>query len=237
MTMPPVEWPLPATVPEGLRVWRVPLDLDAPPPPADWAVLAASEAAHARRFLRPADAVRSVRTRAALRRLLGARLGLPAEAVPLAATARGRPVLAAPERLDFNVSHSGECALVAIAEGGLAVGVDVEQSARGADTASLEALVLSAGEIAAGPGVRPDFFTIWTAKEAVLKCLGLGITEHLRSVTVERVAGATPEGLRVRLDGALQGAAVQACALPAPPGYEAALAWAQGPAPGAGEAG
>ncbi|WP_225980924.1 4'-phosphopantetheinyl transferase family protein [Paracidovorax avenae] len=237
----PVPWPLPPEVPPALRAWRVPLHLEAPIPAADWAVLSPAEADRASRLRQPADRVRSACTRAALRRLLGERLGLPPQDVPLAAGAHGRPALAGPlgrdgrvgrERLDFNVSHSGEYALIALAEGPWTVGVDVERcdafGAQGlADPASLESLVLSPRERAAPYAARPDFPTLWTVKEAVLKCLGLGVAEHLPHVCVERREAAGGRGgVEVVLEGPLQNSAVQACVLAAPPGYAAALAWA-----------
>lgn len=233
----PVPWPLSPEVPPALRAWRLPLHLEAPIPADDWAVLSPAEADRAARLRQPADRVRSACTRAALRRLLGERIGLPPQDVPLAAGAHGRPALAGPlgrdgrdgrDGLDFNVSHSGEYALIALAEGPWAVGVDVERSdafgAHGlADPAALESLVLSPRERAAPHAARPDFPTLWTVKEAVLKCLGLGVAEHLPHVCVERREAG---GVGVVLEGPLQDSAVQACVLAAPPGYAAALAWA-----------
>ncbi|MFD1837117.1 4'-phosphopantetheinyl transferase [Paracidovorax cattleyae] len=228
----PVPWPLPPEVPPALRAWRVPLHLEAPIPADDWAVLSPAEADRAARLRQPADRVRSACTRAALRRLLGERMGLPPQDVPLAAGAHGRPALAGlvgRERLDFNVSHSGAYALIALAESPWSVGVDVERcdafGAHGlADLAALESLVLSARERAASPAARPDFPTSWTVKEAVLKCLGLGVAEHLPHVCVARRAAG---GVGVVLEGPLQDSALQACVLAAPPGYAAALAWAE----------
>ncbi|MDA8522135.1 4'-phosphopantetheinyl transferase family protein [Acidovorax sp. NCPPB 4044] len=245
--MRPAPWPLPGTVPAGLSVWRVPLDLDRPAPAEDWAVLSADEAARARRLRQPADGVRSVRARAALRRLLGERLGVPAPDVPLGTGPWGRPRLASGTGPDFNVSHSGDCVLIALSERGLAVGVDIERidailQGTPAERSALEALVLSPREQAIAPAARPAFPDVWTAKEAVLKCLGVGVAEHLAGVSLEeaRVApwlpargpadtgGEAPqEGrrLRVWMEGALQGFGVQACTLAAPAGYAAALAW------------
>ncbi len=92
----PVPWPLPPEVPPALHAWRVPLRLEAPIPADDWAILSPAEADRAARLRQPADRVRSACTRAALRRLLGERIGLPPQDVPLAAGAHGRPALAGP---------------------------------------------------------------------------------------------------------------------------------------------
>lgn len=249
--------PLPPGVPQGIQVWHLPLCLERPPPARDWALLSPAEVERAARLRQPADRVRSVCTRAALRRLLGERLGRAASQVPLGTGLHGRPRLEADTEVggqgqepgsgsarcrtegtlpDFNVSHSGACALIALAEGGLSVGVDVERcdafGAQGlADPAALESLVLSARERAAPPAARPDFPTLWTVKESVLKCLGLGVAEHLPHVSVaqreaEGVRGGVVGDVEVVLEGPLPGSAVWACVLAAPPGYAAALAWA-----------
>lgn len=249
--------PLPPGVPDGIQVWHLPLCLERPPPDRDWALLSPAEVERAARLRQPADRVRAVCTRAALRRLLGERLGRAASQVPLGTGPHGRPRLEADTEVggqgqepgsgsarcrtegplpDFNVSHSGACALIALAEGGLSVGVDVERcdafGAHGlADPAALESLVFSARERAAPPAARPDFPTVWTVKEAVLKCLGLGVAEHLPHVCVERreaggARGSVGSGVEVVLEGPLPGSAVWACVLAAPPGYAAALAWA-----------
>lgn len=269
----PIPVPLPPGVPGGIRVWRLALRLDEPPPARDWALLAPAEVERAQRLRQPADRVRAVCTRAALRRLLGERLGVVASLVPLETGSHGRPRLAAeaggrrsPEGpvLDFNVSHSGACALIALSDGGLSVGVDVEECdaaaghhappgedpaerAEGDDARALEALVLSLREQAAGAAARPGFRTLWTAKEAVLKCLGLGVAEHLRAVSLkwplESLHGGMPPGaaggagsaesaesagglVAVRLEAPLDGRkTVHACRLPMPPGHVAGLAW------------
>lgn len=270
----PVPVPLPPGVPACIRVWRLALHLDKPPPARDWALLAPAEVERALRLRQPADRVRAVCTRAALRRLLGERLGVAASLVPLETGSHGRPHLAteagggrSPEGPvpDFNVSHSGACALIALSDGGLSVGVDVEEcdasaghrAPPGDDPAAradgedgedvqaqaLEALVLSPREQAAGAAARPGFRTLWTAKEAVLKCLGLGVAEHLRAVSLqwplESLHGGMPHGaaggagiagglVAVRLEAPLDGRAVHACRLPVPPGHAAALAWSSG---------
>ncbi len=227
-------------------LWLLALDIDRPVPAHDWCVLSAAEAGHAGRLRQKADVVRSVCTRAALRRLLGARIGVAARDVPLEAGRWGRPRLAGLPHLDFNVSHAGGHALIALAEGGLSVGVDIECHAAAAPAAcgdpdagggerraaldALEALVMSPREKMEPQTHRLEFLTRWTAKEAVLKCIGLGVAQHLGAVSVSAsFLGDEREcrtrALNVRLDAPLQALSMQACALPVPAGYAAALAW------------
>jgi phosphopantetheinyl transferase len=101
---------------------------------------------------------------------------------PLALDGHGKPQLAdAPERLSFNLSHSGGLALVAIAPGGVEVGVDVEQLRPRRDLVRLAERWLPAVDaagVAAAEGVAERqrmFYASWTRLEARVKCTGTGI--------------------------------------------------------------
>ena len=153
------------------------------------AVLNPSERQRALHYRQSADRRRFVHTRAALRTLLGERLRLPAVAVPLQAGARGRLFVAGQEALSFNVTHAGEHALIALSNV-RDVGVDVERLDATLDWEALAGLVCTSGEVDALHRRRlPDrhhgFFRCWTAKEALLKTLGLGITEGLKALSVD----------------------------------------------------
>ncbi|MFD9941927.1 4'-phosphopantetheinyl transferase family protein [Nonomuraea sp. NPDC059023] len=78
--------------------------------------------------------------------------------------------------LDFNLSHSGEWALIAVAPEGRRVGVDVERISSDADILELAARMYQPEEVervrAAG---APEFFRLWTAKEAYIKATGVGL--------------------------------------------------------------
>ena len=91
-------------------------------------LLSNEERERAARFAFEPDRRRYIVTRALLRQLLAARLGIPPEAVELAAGARGKPALAgqlAASALRFNVSHCQDVAVYAFASG-REVGIDVE---------------------------------------------------------------------------------------------------------------
>jgi 4'-phosphopantetheinyl transferase len=81
--------------------------------------------------------------------------------------------------LGFNVSHSGELALVAVTAG-VAVGVDVEAVRGMEDALRISERFFSAAErvvLAACPAAERDaaFFRCWTRKEAYVKAVGDGI--------------------------------------------------------------
>jgi 4'-phosphopantetheinyl transferase len=118
--------------------------------------------------------------RAARARILTDYLGGD-EPPALAAADGGKPRLAEePDRLSFNFSHSGGLALVAIAPGGVEVGVDVEKLKERRDLPRLAARWLSPADASAvataPPGERERlFYAAWTRHEARVKCTGAGL--------------------------------------------------------------
>ena len=131
-------------------------------------------------MLRPGSAARWAASRWALRRLLSRYLGEDPAAIALASGEHGKPVLAeAPERLSFNLSHSGALALVALTTG-REVGVDLEAIDPDRDLTALAERSLdpaaAAAVRAAPPARRPRvFYEAWVRHEALAKCLGTGI--------------------------------------------------------------
>jgi 4'-phosphopantetheinyl transferase len=80
--------------------------------------------------------------------------------------------------LKFNLSHSGDIAAIAIADG-RDVGVDVEQVRDMTMLEELASCSLSPGEQAELRKNRADkeeFFRLWTRKEAYLKATSLGLS-------------------------------------------------------------
>lgn len=115
-----------------------------------------------------------------LRRVLALYLGEAGEEIALARDKRGKPLLAAePERLAFNLSHSGKLTLVAVSRG-REVGVDVEREKPERDLVALAERALAPEDAAtvraasAAERIRV-FYERWTRHEARLKCLGVGL--------------------------------------------------------------
>jgi 4'-phosphopantetheinyl transferase len=139
------------------------------------------------RYLRPEDQDRFTLGVAMTRLLLGARLGVPPDKVPLTRACRecgephGPPAVADGPHL--SVSHSGDRVAVALSEAG-PVGVDVEAVTRRLDE-SIARLLLSEAEAArATPPDEPGLFTYWTRKEAIVKATGDGLRAPLTDITV-----------------------------------------------------
>ncbi|AZQ51705.1 4'-phosphopantetheinyl transferase family protein [Burkholderia cenocepacia] len=223
----------PAAARAGVRIARVDFDWRVPLVSAAYASLSDDERARAARFLRHEDAVRSAATRAALRDVLGAALGIAPHAVEIVVDAAGRPSLDRAHRasLDFNVSHAGDHALIAWAPAGR-VGVDIEGCNRATDWRALTREVCAPVEIAylddLPPGAREgEFMRVWSAKEALLKALGTGIVGGLRAfAVVPPREAATPATTIVDPTAPAAGvAAFDAAWLDAAPGYAACVAW------------
>lgn len=168
---------------EDLQVWALDLDIEAALAAEDWHVLSAEERHKALRFKFHVDRVRAVATRAALRRLLAMQLDCHPADVGITQTPGGKPMLAGHRDIDFNVSHSGCHALIAICRRGV-VGIDIERRTDSVDVMNLAPLVLTSMERNEPAEQALDFFDRWVVKESVLKALGLGITEYLQAVSV-----------------------------------------------------
>jgi 4'-phosphopantetheinyl transferase len=154
-------------------------------------ILTPDERQRAEQFQLDAPRRRFVIARAALRILLGRYLDLRPADVALSVGANGKPRLDDEHDkhdLHFNLAHSGDLALVVLANG-CEVGVDLERlrAVRHAEhiakryfhPAEMEAI------LSAPPSARDTaFLKCWTGKEAVLKAIGIGITGSLTAFQV-----------------------------------------------------
>lgn len=186
-------------------LWSIEIPFDENMLSSMQSVLDDSEQARAGRYVQSEDRARFVATRHALRELLSSCTGEHPAALQFHHTANGRPVLSAYPELEFSVSHSGRHALIAIAKG-RAIGVDIEQIDRRTNWQDLAPAALSAAEVDAISTLPEDaqraaFFRCWTAKEALLKAVGLGIAgvDDLRTVSVEPLND-SPQRAQLRLN-------------------------------------
>jgi 4'-phosphopantetheinyl transferase len=186
--------------------------------------LSEAERVRAARFGHPHLRHRYVIGRATLRCVLAERLGVSPRDVSIARGRRGRPRLARHPHLDFNVTHTGEVMLVAVAEG-VTVGVDVERQDRRINASGIARRCLSAGERDAlrdmdAEQVRQAVLRLWTCKEAMSKATGDGLAAPFRALDV---GVAPPPRLRHGPAPYLP-ADWQLHALQVPPAYFASLA-------------
>ena len=202
----PVAWERsgahPQLGPDVTHVWRIPLDqsesVDTHLP-----VLSEDEQERVRRFYFPQHGRRFAIAHSALRQILAAYDQVSPRALQFSTGEHGKPTLLhggviRPQNLHFNLSHSGDLALLAVARRG-AVGVDVEQwrtnvqhleiAERFFSPYEREALRSLSGEEA----ILRGFFSTWSRKEAYLKATGHGIARGLHhfDVTMENLAART----------------------------------------------
>jgi 4'-phosphopantetheinyl transferase len=180
----------------------------------------------------------SPQRRAPLIALLAGYLGVPEAAVRLDDDARGKPHLAVTAgargddaMLEFNWSHSGDYALIAIARGGV-VGVDIERLGKDLRSIEIARRFFDAGEAGVLAALDPDardraFIGLWCAKEAVLKAVGEGLSFGLARLAFAHVSGAdwhltaADPGLGEARDWRVSG-------FDPAPGYRGCLAWRGG---------
>jgi 4'-phosphopantetheinyl transferase len=178
---------------EAVDVWLVALDGEQP----DAVPLSAAERERAARFVRDEDRRRWVAARAALRTLLAAYADADPRALRFEEGPHGKPALAGGgvaggepaggarvsggvTGLRFNLSHSGDTALIAVARD-REVGVDVELPRRAVDHVAIARRVLAAVEATRIEAIEDPqqreraFLHAWVRWEAVLKCRGTGI--------------------------------------------------------------
>jgi 4'-phosphopantetheinyl transferase len=164
------------------------------------AMLDPAERGRAGRFRFESDRAVFVLGRGWLRFLLGRLTGVRPDAVSLAVAEHGKPFLPvgpggpAPA---FNLSHSGDLALIAVAAGGR-LGVDVERIDPDRDVDPIADRFFSAREAATLAVLAPSlrrraFYACWTRKEAYLKALGRGLSIPLKSFSVSLDPGEAPE--------------------------------------------
>lgn len=162
--------------PEEVHLWRFPL---AGPHESAASMLTAEERARAEGMQSSTARNSYVASQSALRTLLSAYTGTPAAALDFSRGVHGKPVLASPDvPLEFNMSHSGDWGVIAIARA--PVGVDVEQVRPGRHSPALEQRFLTDGERAllrrrAEADGEAAFFVVWCRKEAYLKATGFGL--------------------------------------------------------------
>ena len=163
-------------------------------------------------------------TRGLLRLLLGRHLPTDARKIVFIHNEHGKPALASPPGIYFNLSHSGEYAAFALTRLDV-VGVDVEriredmpqrdEIARRYFAASEQAELQAVGE----RDRSRAFFTLWTRKEAFVKARGDGVCSGLEQF---EVALSVPR--LVKIQGDAQAAANWSMAeFPPVPGYSGAV--------------
>jgi 4'-phosphopantetheinyl transferase len=230
-----ISWPTPpADFPFRLKaasahVWAFPLELEACALEALAALLPSAERERASRFHFQRDQARFIAGRAQLRILLARYLRADPAALDFLYGPFGKPALTtswARSKLAFNLAHSEDLAVAAIAR--TECGIDVERVRPQPDMDELVARFFSPRETVSfqrlPAGQKPQaFFNLWTRKEAWLKAIGEGIGRSLDRVEVSFLPEEPAQLLALPGNSKLA-ASWSLLALSPAPGFTAALA-------------
>jgi 4'-phosphopantetheinyl transferase len=153
--------------------------------------LSEQEGRKAERFVRQSDRDRYVFAHALLRWILGAYVSCEPQELIFETNQYGKPFLRIGhdgKDIQFNLSHSQDITLVAVARGA-SVGIDVEYTRAIPDARDIAERLFSADErefLNSLPAVDFNdwFFTFWTLKEAFLKGIGMGLSYPLHKFSI-----------------------------------------------------
>src|SRR5690606_25600284 len=217
-----------------LDIWEI--DLARPISEADRALLNAEETAKADRIIIESKRRQSYRARSELRRILSLYLGADPRELCFVYGEHGKPALATgpgddPAPLSFNLSHSGDVALVGVIfeRPELQLGVDVEEARPGRSFASIAESFFAPDEVAVFRRIparaQPAaFYRAWTRKEAYLKAIGTGLSFSSTAFSISYGEDEEPQLLRTERPGD-QVRRWRMIDLPCRPGYAAAACW------------
>lgn len=154
-----------------------------------WAILSEAEQARAQRLTLPLTQQRFVQTRATLRRLLGHYLDHPPQSLRFVIGPQGKPTLVAADSpgLHFNISHSQDWVVYALAQA--PIGVDIEQIRAFPNALALADRFFDASESQTIKSQPPDardlaFLRHWVCKEAYVKATGQGLAHQLNQIVL-----------------------------------------------------
>ncbi len=124
-------------------------------------------------------------TRAMIRTILSTALRCELDEIELIVSDKGKPHLLHSNGWQFNLSHSHNVAVLAVAPD-VELGVDIEYRLRKVRTLPIARSYFSTTEIALLESLteieaNKQFFSLWTLKEAYLKALGSGLAGSLKS--------------------------------------------------------
>lgn len=148
-------------------------------------LLSSDELARATRYLSIEARRRFIVMRSSLRQLLGRLIDCSAGEVQFAYGPLGKPRLldSSSKQIHFNLSHSRDLGLIAVNRT-KPVGIDLEYAVERDDMAGIANQLFSSEERLLWKESTEDqklevLMRAWVAKEAILKCLGVGIADYL----------------------------------------------------------
>ncbi len=170
---------------DTVHIWRVSISAGLKHSNAHEYVLNDTELDRAAKYHHKKDNDRFLLSRILLRVLLGRYLGSAPETIQLLVGANKKPYVDSltAQKIQYNVTHSGDYILIAIAE--TSIGIDVEQIKQDFNYSDLLPECFAQNEIIATESSldpHQTFYELWTRKEALLKATGKGIDQDMKLV-------------------------------------------------------
>lgn len=136
-----------------------------------------------------------IKCRSILKLLLSNLVGIKTDNLEIYEGVNGKPYLNQKD-VFFNVSHSGDCFVIAITHLG-PIGIDVEQKNRIMDCSKIKSFLFSESELKLFDCLEQEskqeaMINAWTRKESFFKALGSGLTSPLKELEVNFVSGSEP---------------------------------------------
>lgn len=208
-----------------VHVWRTSLEQTADVVERFQRTLETDEVARAGRFHFDIHRRHFIVARGFMRDVIARYLELRPEALRFSYGTYGKPALAGQHTLRFNLSHSGEVALLGVtldAE----LGVDVERVRPDFATGDIARRYFSRVEVDDFDALPDEeqvaaFFRCWTRKEAYIKAIGKGLSQPLDAFDVTLAPGAQAALLRAEGDEVTRWIMAE---IDVGPGYAAAIA-------------
>lgn len=157
--------------------------------PGATTALSPDEWRQADRFMQASRRQQYLAGRIAARRLLAQQSGTPGQDIDIHCDASGKPYVSTKRPSDrawhFSLSHNADMVVCAVAQ--TAIGVDIEALSRATDIQQLAPDFCGPAELAAlAPMTLPQqqdvCLSLWTLKEAILKCRGSGLLVDPRTL-------------------------------------------------------
>jgi 4'-phosphopantetheinyl transferase len=174
-------------MPPLITIWRIPLEASDKLLAESHTLLSAEESHKAAQFKSDIHRRRYTVRHAAMRQILSREVKCKPDELHFVQGPFGKPSLQYPfGQVQFNLSHSADMALLAVSTQ-VAMGVDIEAQRPLADLDGLVNQVCNSAEeqlVMNSVDAEQLFFRCWAGKEAVLKCLGLGLSAAMKEFGV-----------------------------------------------------
>jgi len=171
------------TLSNNVDTWKINVSSNLPLLDDFLSIMRPEEIAGANRFFHTTDKNRSVVTRGAVRTILGKYLIQSPATIEFGVEKNKKPlILNKGKKLHFNISHSGDWILLAVAD--LEVGADIELVNDAFNYQEVMHDYFSVEEVGYIEQKLPleRFFQLWTRKEALIKATGKGLIDNIEKL-------------------------------------------------------